>query len=403
MLPAEKTHYRKGLALGMTLAETFSVIVFILLLTFALLFDGREKMREEAQEALNETQEALNEIKEELDETKVDLRIAETMLLGGDPSWVNTDAWFEETRRLRRELEFVEARAENAELKLAEAEARADDAEALLSGDASAEFEEVTDRASTQAAQLATLRNSLQLADERLQEAEARQQSLNARLVDAEGIANTIRAEVARREDLTPAQADLIMAQAAQSDRLSRDLEAARGTIASLNARWREAERLATGTPANLLRAELNRSERARAAAVGRAEYREDEIRRLSQGTGVDPPPCWMDDERRPEHIFRIELTDAGMRLFRIVPPEKYADDPAARYADEVIEDGQEYSPDEFLRRTRPIHDMGRDRTDAFGPDGCRFWVRPVDRTGASKAVFRARADQLGRHFWFRW
>ena len=37
MLPAEKTHYRKGLALGMTLAEIFCVVVFVLLLACAVL------------------------------------------------------------------------------------------------------------------------------------------------------------------------------------------------------------------------------------------------------------------------------------------------------------------------------------------------------------------------------
>lgn len=388
MLPAEKTHYRKGLALGMTLAETFSVVVFILLLACAAL--------------LLALGDARNRAVDELEDSQVDLAIAETMLLGGDTSWNNTEAWYEEARRLREELTAAEARADGAEGELAETTARADSAEARLRDIAGADAQEMVRRVAEHAAQLADVQDSLRGAEEQLGRQEARRDSVEMRLTEAERIVESIRSQVARHQSLTPAEADSIVADAARADRLSRELEHAREAVLSADARRREVERLAAGSPADSLRARLQRSEQDRADAVGRAEYREAEIERLTQGRGVDPPPCWMTADRDPQHIFRVELADRGMRVYRIVP-DGYANDEAALYAAREIEDGREYSPAEFLRLTEPIYRMGLRRTDAFGEDGCRFWVQPVDRTGESKEVFREREGQLWRRFWLRW
>jgi len=400
MLPAEKTHYRKGLALGMTLAETFCVVVFILLLACAGLLLA---LRNESQDTRAELQDAREELKGaqvERDDAQADLAIAETMLLGGDSSWISTDAWYEEARRLRRELTAAEARGDEAEQTLTIAEARADSAEELLRREVGSR--EIANRVVEQAAQLGVVRDSLRQAEEQLGGQEARRDSAEARLAEAEGIVESIGSQVARHQSLTPAEAASIVVQANRADSLSRELEDAREAVRSSEARRREVEHLASGGSADSLRARLQRSEQDRADAVGRAEYREAEIERLTQGRGVDPPPCWMTADRDPQHIFRVELTNRGMQLFRTVP-ERYANDEAAIYADREIEYGREYSPAEFLRLTEPIYRMGRRRTDAFGEDGCRFWIQPVDRTGESKAVFRAREGELWQRFWFRW
>lgn len=396
MLPAEKTHYRKGLALGMTLAETFSVVVFILLLACAaLLLNLRNKSQAELEHAQVERDSA----QAERDDAQADLAIAETMLRGDDSSWINTDAWYEEARRLRRELTAAEARADSAERTLAVAEARTDSTEELLRRGVGSR--EIANRVVEQAAQLGVVRDSLRRAEEQLGGQEARRDSAEARLAEAQGIVERIGSQVARYGSLTPAKADSIVVQAARADLLSQELEDAREAVLSADGRRREVERLAAGSPPDSLRTRLQRSEQARADAMGLADYRRSEIERLTQGRGVDPPPCWMTPDRVPEYIFRVELTNRGMRLEPIIP-ERRANHPAALYADREIEDGREYSPDEFLRLTEPIYRMGRDRTDAFGGD-CRFWIQPVDRTGESKDVFRARQEQLWRRFWFRW
>ena len=145
-------------------------------------------------------------------------------------------------------------------------------------------------------------------------------------------------------------------------------------------------------------------AERERDDAVGRAEYREAQLEQLSRGTGVDPPPCWLDGEGNPEYVFRIELTDRGMRIFKIAPRHRIAGDPeAARYS-EAIEEGREYSQAEFLRVTQPFYALGVSRTEAFGAMGCRY-LDPAGGCGPGdrKEVFQERQRALWRRFWFRW
>ena len=400
MLPAEKTHYRKGLALGMTLAETFSVIVFILLLACALLLRTATASRDEAQ---------------------VNLAIATEMLHGGDTSYINTDAWRKEVLRLRMELEVVRTQLEQVKEERLRADARAQKARLLLAP-AGVDPEGVAQELLERSAELAIVRDSLKHAETQLQSQGAQRDSLKEAATNAERLRQAVGAAVAERDaSLAPSQVDSVVAQAARAEQLAQELTDARDAIGSLAARLRDAERLiSSDSVVDSMRTEVVRSgierdslqierdslqtvlagaEQERDDAMDRAEYREEELRR--QGTGIDPPPCWLDADGKPEYIFRVELTDDGMILRKIVPAHR-DDDEALEYA-QGIEDGREYAPNRFLELTRPIYEAGRRRTVAFGPTGCRFWVRPVDRTGASKAVFRARTDQLGQRFWFHW
>ena len=117
-LPAEKKHYRKGLALGLTIAETFSIIVFILLLACAVLLRFEQIQRDGAEA--------------ERDTARVDLLITQEMVRSDSMSWGRADAWFERSRELVREREVERLRAETAERNLASATARAAEAERQL-------------------------------------------------------------------------------------------------------------------------------------------------------------------------------------------------------------------------------------------------------------------------------
>ncbi len=393
MLPAERTYYRKGLALGLTLAETFSIVVFILLLACALLLRTATDSRDEAQE--------------QLDESEVDLAIATEMLHHGDTSWVNTDVWFEEARRLRTELGVVRTQLVQVEAERVRADARTQEARLLLES-AGVDPEGVAQELLERSADLAAARDSLQRAETRLQSQGAQRDSLEEEATNAERLRQAVGGAVAERDgSLAPSQVDSVVAQAARAEQLAQELTDARDAIGSLAARLREAERLMSSDSVGRSRIErdslqnvLARAEQERDDAVDRAEYREGELRRFRQGTGIDPPPCWLDADGNPEYIFRVELTNGGMILHRV--PTHRVDDEALWYA-QWIEDGREYAPSEFRALTRPIYEAGLRRTVAFGPTGCRFWVQPVDRTGASKDVFRLRERELGQRFWFRW
>lgn len=392
MLPAEKKHYRKGLALGMTLAETFSVLVFILLLACAALL-GRETLsRRQAEEGLADAE--------------TDRAILEGMVLGGDTSWIDTDAWLEEARRQRRQREDAEARARAAEQEAARAFARAEAAQVLLDGGGAVTEAE---RLLEQAGRIAGLRDSVGRNEATRRRQAAKIDSLEAAAEEAGQFSEALRRQVARRRGLTPAEADSVVARAGRAEILERQLRDARAAVRAADARQRDAGRLLAATAtdslhalADSLKGAVASAARERDDAVGRAEHREDQLRRLRQGSGIDPPPCWYDEAaRRPEYILRVELTDRGMSTFHAFPSGRADDEAVARAL--AFEEGREYAPDDFARLAAPIHALGLARTESFGPAGCRFWVRPVDRTGDRKAVFQERERQLWRHFWFRW
>ena len=119
MLPAEKTHYRKGLTLGLTLAETFSVVVFVLLLACALLLSN-------ANESRNQAEEQLDDAEEQLGEAETELARAEERLHRGDTV---RGSWYRYAQELEDSLEDAQKRAERVEAALAAARSLLDDGE----------------------------------------------------------------------------------------------------------------------------------------------------------------------------------------------------------------------------------------------------------------------------------
>lgn len=404
MLPAEKKHYRKGLTLGLTLAETFSIVVFILLLACAVLIRFEQHQRDTAEA--------------QLDTARVDLRITREMLNTETVSWGNADAWYEYARQLRDTVETLHTRALEAERERDRAMLRAAEADSLLADNGVAG--EAVERTTRLAAERDSLRDAASESERRMHEATELKDSLAKRLAEVEQVAEQLGDGVAGRGGLTEAEAEEIVEQAARAAALRDSLEAARRTIGSLDRELRSVrEQLSMDHDSLIdsLRADLSESrfredtlrgrvwdaERERDDAVGRAEYRETQLEQLSRGSGVDPPPCWLDGDGNPEYVFRIELTDQGMRIFKIAPRHRIAGDPEVARHSAAIEHGREYSPAEFLRVTQPFHALGASRTEAFGAMGCRFWIRPVDRTGDRKEVFQERQQALWRRFWFRW
>jgi len=120
VLPAEKKHYRKGLTLGLTLAETFSIVVFILLLACAVLLRFEQFQRDTA-EAQRDT-------------ARVDLHITREMLNAENTSWGNADAWYEYARQLRDTVETLGERVAAAERERDRAVLRAAEADFAARG-----------------------------------------------------------------------------------------------------------------------------------------------------------------------------------------------------------------------------------------------------------------------------
>lgn len=409
-LPAEKTHYRKGLTLGLTLAETFSVVVFILLLASAALLRSEQSQRDDA-EAQRDT-------------ARVDLLITQEMVRSDSMSWGSANAWFERSRELVREQEMVRLRAERAERDLATAIARAVEAENQLLGAGAPQ--EMVQRLGEQAAQMQALEDSLARshnelagadarADSLAEQADARADSLERQAAMSELVESFGRA-IEEQGGVSPDEADDVIEQAVRAERLEDSLSLARKTISALDGELQSArDQLlddaataldslqAARLQADALRDRTTQAEQERDDALGRANYLQTQVEQLRQGTGIDPPPCWLDRDGDPEYIFRVELTDSGMKLFNVSPVRRTETDLEVMRAAAAIEEDRVYDPDTFLRLTLPFYEIGVSRTDDFGPMGCRFWIRPVDLTGDRKEIFRERESQLWRRFWFRW
>ena len=357
MLPAEKTHYRKGLTLGLTLAETFSVVVFILLLACALLLSN-------ANESRNQAEEQLDEAEEQLGEAETELARAEERLHRGDTV---RGSWYRYAQELEDSLEDAQERAERVEAALAAARS-------LLLDSATIGPQEVTDSLLERSAELMDTRDSLAGV---LEAVEAERDSLVGAATEEQMLREIVASSVAEQHDsLTSAQVDSVVAQAARAGSMARELKEAREALRFRAAQLRDTERLLASSSVDSLARE---SERWR--------FRFDSLRR-----GIDPPPCWLDSRDRPEYVFRVKLTDNGMRLYAIVPAHRSQEE-AVQFVEQV-EEGREYAPADFLQLTRPFLDIGR-------RDGCRFWVRPVRKTDDA-AVFELRQQQLGARFYFR-
>jgi len=173
MLPAEKTHYRRGLTLGLTLAEVFTIIVFILLITCTVLLRSIGEERDEAER--------------ERDEAETDLTLARDMLRG-EESWLDADAWYSEVRRLRYELAEARIRIDSVQMSLREAQAAEEEARRLLSEEMAAEAagepesegvrDRIAQRVMEQESAIATQTDSIKRLNEVLGQERARADSI---------------------------------------------------------------------------------------------------------------------------------------------------------------------------------------------------------------------------------
>ncbi len=417
MLPAEQTHYRRGLALGMTLAELFSVIVFILLLMAAFF--------------LTVARAGQNEAEAERDKALVDLEIIRALVAeSGSESFADADVWIaqtlrlrEDTLRLRRELDSARRREELAMEQLSAVRRSANPNGSAGDSDDERDLGREVAELRVEHAAVSAERDAAQ---ERADEAEARARENKATIENERRLSDAARQLMGRDGRLSPQEADSIMEGAARVGVLQDSLRAARRAVAERLGELRELRReYSGGTTIDSLRQELRRwnadvsllndlrenvasaergrerAERDRDQAIERAEYREQEIERLKAGGGIDPPPCWSTDGR-PEYIFRVTLTDVGFRMTTVATPQRWAQDPDARAVAGAVEEDSELTSTDFARVALPLYRLGASSTETWGARGCRYYVEVKDNTGTDKDVYKNRMQLLERYFFYR-
>jgi len=109
-------------------------------------------------------------------------------------------------------------------------------------------------------------------------------------------------------------------------------------------------------------------------------------------GKGTEKPACWATRDGRPEYIFDVTLSSAGIRIHDRALPLRRAQE--ASLPLQSIRFDQPLSPQKFRAQTRPLFDWGEAR-------GCRFFVHALDGTGAAeKEVFKQRLRVMEEHFY---
>ena len=137
------------------------------------------------------------------------------------------------------------------------------------------------------------------------------------------------------------------------------------------------------------LREEKNTNENLRESLAGLQRQEQ------SDGRGRDHPPCWsivVDGKSRAEYIFDMALTHRGLIIRDRVLPHRESDRTVLPLAE--IEFGSELPPAKFIKVTNPLFRWSVERE-------CRFYVRVFDKTGPTdKVQYKYHMQSLEQHFY---
>ena len=109
-------------------------------------------------------------------------------------------------------------------------------------------------------------------------------------------------------------------------------------------------------------------------------------------GKGTELPSCWIrEGTTRPEYIFDVALTSKGLIVRDRKLPHRAAEQARLPIA---IDFGRELSHGEFMAQARPLFDWSVRR-------GCRFFVQAFDLTATNaKKLFKQRTRTLEQRFY---
>lgn len=130
----------------------------------------------------------------------------------------------------------------------------------------------------------------------------------------------------------------------------------------------------------------------AREAGLGLDDVRQAIGELQAGGGGSDHPSCWYDADSTEAYLFDVALTNDGFVL-ETAPAPQHKESRALLPLDRV-ETGRTLTVDEFLAHTRPVYEWSVQ-------NGCRFFVRAFDLTGANKKeLYKTRMRTLESRFY---
>lgn len=125
---------------------------------------------------------------------------------------------------------------------------------------------------------------------------------------------------------------------------------------------------------------------------IERLDLRVAELESKLGGTGTDHPSCWYDQDNTVAYLFDVALTDDGFLLQLAHAAEHRAHRSSLPIEDLVT--GKSLNPNQFLMQTRPVFQWSIDNE-------CRFFVRAFDLTAPDqKELYKTRMRTLEARFY---
>lgn len=345
MTPApdrRRTSFPRGLVLGLTMAETAILIIFVLLLALTALLGREAERRRDAEQELAQFQ----EIRSVLVERGIEPAAVPEMIRNRAADRIDADNWRELVRGMAAQVPNPSPEA--IATRLAEAREALDLHQALDDLLAEAGIESPPEG----------LRELAEMAQAGLA---------------ADSTAQEVRDAIATHR-------------AVQDSLRERGAEATSQAVQNLVAdarRWQE--RFGDSQDQDVVE-----------SASRHIERLERQVERLQTqvrgGGGTDHPSCWYDTDNTVAYLFDVALTDAG---FIVQPARAPQHEPKrASLPLDPIRTGQLLTPGQFQEQTRELFE----RSVA---DGCRFFVRAFDLTAADqKEVYKERMRMLESRFY---
>jgi len=395
--------YRKGLVLGLTMAEIVILLIFCLLLALASLLISKDKeiaeLREE-KEALESQQAALQERYEVAvaANDQFDDKFQE-LILAKDQSIADLQ---KENAALAEKLEALEQLEEafaeiGQEFNADTVREMATEIEDLRTAKPDAknarQVEKLLEREGLPTEPVA-LRPALKealaardaIAESRFETArEAIEQAEKAEALGREIAAVNVRADLVDREAtlLTDALAEAGLP--TEPEKLAQEAKEAVAVRDALAA-------AGLGSPQEAIEKAKSAEALERENAVLQDRFANVQEGIDAVGKGTEMPSCWVvPGTTKTEYIFDVALTSSGLIVRDRDVPEYAAE--KQRLPIEITF-GQDLPPGEFLRQTRPLFEWSVRH-------GCRFFVQAFDRTAShEKELFKKRLRTLEQRFY---
>lgn len=344
----QKRAYRRGLILGLTMAESVILIIFALLLALAAYLIRKDQ-------AIQDMTQQLDQLRQQIADASEDQLQCATAQA--------------EARSLREKMAVIQ--------KLAPASNDFDEMfkELVLMQRQAQRVAELEH----QLAGLTELQQAVEKALQRVETAPAAGQSVAERLeqlVDQavlwERLANT----------LPPSDTKTVLRELEQRLAALLELEAAAKSLAP------------AVEPAQAVRT-VTEQLQAAGAQIATLQGQMANLRRRCEavGKGTEKPACWAAPDGRPEYIFDIALRSGGVTVRDNVLPHRAEEQRQLPLG--AFDFSREVSLNQFRTAAQPLREWSRQRD-------CMFFVRIQDQTGPSqKAVYKQKLRTVGEFFYY--